>query len=179
MASPGTQQVASAGGSPRQVELRKSNQSSHVAGQLIVRFKASAVRHAAATPLPRAATARVAALAMPDEVVGPLDLLRNEAGLQSMRPLFVTDTTAEAPRPGVMALAALHGALASSTHSPRKSLTGFQLVEVKDKKVTPALIKRLRASNAIDLVEPVPNRWLRCCRSDDQPPMGAPRDQVV
>ena len=33
-------------------------------------------------------------------------------------------------------------------------------MEVKDKKTTPALLKRLRASKAIDLVEPVPNRWL-------------------
>jgi len=161
MASRNTRQVASAGGSPRQVELRKSQQSNHVAGQLIVRFKASAVRHVAANPLARTATAHMAAQAMPDEVVGPLDLLRNEAGLQSMRPLFVTDTTTKPPQPGVMALAAVHGALArSSTHSPRESLTGFELVEVKDKKVTAALLKRLRASKAIDLVEPVPNRWL-------------------
>ena len=156
-----TQQVASAAGSSRHVELHKSRQSNHVAGQLIVRFKSSAVRHVAANPLTRTATARMAARAMPDEVSGPVDLLRNVAGLQSMKPLFVTDTTTHPAQPGVMALAAIHGALArSSTHSPRKSLTGFQLVEVKDKKVTPALLKRLRASKAIDLVEPVPNRWL-------------------
>jgi subtilisin family serine protease len=152
--------VASAGGSPPHMELRQSRQSEQVAGQLIVRFKSSAVRLVAESPLPRTATARMAALAMPDEVSGPLDLLRNEAGLSSMKPLFVTDTKMQPPQPGVMALTAVHGALARSSAPLRKSLTGFQLLEVKDKKVTPALLKRLRASKAIDLVEPVPNRWL-------------------
>ena len=161
MATRSTRQVASAGGSPRHVQLHKSEQSSHVTGQLIVRFKTSAVRHVAASPLTRFATARMAAQAMPDEMAGPIDLLKNEAGFQSMKPLFVPDAKTLPPQPGVMALAAVHGALArSATRPPRKSLTGFQLVQVKDKKVTPALLKRLRASKAIDLVEPVPNRWL-------------------
>jgi subtilisin family serine protease len=161
MASRNTRQVASAGGSPRHLEQHKSQQSSHVPGQLIVRFKTSAVRHVAGNPLARTATARMAALAMPDEVAGPIELLKNVAGLQSMRPLFVPDTKTRPAQPGVMALAAMHGALArSATHPPRKSLTGFQLVEVKDKKMTSAFLKRLRASQAIDLVEPVPNRWM-------------------
>src|SRR6266849_2232430 len=160
MTSQHTRPVASAGGSPPHMELRQSSQSEQVAGQLIVRFKSSAVRLVAESPLARTATARMAALAMPDEVSGPLDLLRNEAGLSSMKPLFVTDTKMQPPQPGVMALTAVHGALARSSTPLRKSLTGFQLLEVKDKKVTPALLKRLRASKAIDLVEPVPNWWL-------------------
>ena len=69
MATRSTRQVASAGGSPRHVQLHKSEQSSHVTGQLIVRFKTSAVRHVAASPLTRFATARMAAQAMPDEMV--------------------------------------------------------------------------------------------------------------
>ena len=155
------QQVASAGGSPRHSELRQSRQSKHVSGQLIIRFKTSAVRQVAASPLAATATARMAAQAMPDEVAGPLELLRNQAGLSAVKPLFVTDTPTQGPQPGVMALAAIHGALArSSTRAPRKSLTGFQLVDVKDKNVTSAMLKRLRASKAVDLVEPVPNRWL-------------------
>lgn len=161
MATKHMQQVASAGGSPRHPALRPSQQSKHVSGQLIIRFKTSAVKQVAASPLAPTATARMAAQAMPDEVAGPLELLRNEAGLSAVKPLFVTDKPAQGPQPGVMALAAIHGALAkSSTRAPRKSLTGFQLVDVKDKNVTPAMLKRLRASKAVDLVEPVPNRWL-------------------
>jgi subtilisin family serine protease len=161
MATKHMQQVASAGGSPRHPELRQSRQDKHVAGQLIIRFKTSAVRQVAASPLASTASARMAAQAMPDEVAGPLELLRNQAGLSAVKPLFVTHTPTQAPQPGVMALAAIHGALArSSNRPPRKSLTGFQLVDVKDKDVTSAMLKRLRASKAVDLVEPVPNRWL-------------------
>ena len=65
------QQVASAGGSPRHSELRQSRQSKHVSGQLIIRFKTSAVRQVAASPRAATATARMAAQAMPDEVAGP------------------------------------------------------------------------------------------------------------
>lgn len=160
MATQRTRQVETAGRSRRHAELRTSSQSNHVAGQFIIRFKTSAVRHVAASPLASTATARMAARAMPDEVAGPLEMLRNEAGLQSMKPLFVTGGGTEVSRPGVMALASVHGALARSSTNSRKSLTGFQLVEVKEKKATTALLKRLRASKAIDLVEPVPNRWL-------------------
>lgn len=160
MASRTTREVASAGGSPRHAQLHKSRQSDHVPGQLIVRFKTSAVRHVAANPLARTATASMAARAMPDEVTGPLELLRNVAGLSSMKPLFVTDVPTQPAQPGVMALAGIHRALARSSTQPRRSLSGFQLVEVKDKKLTPAFLKRLRSSGAIDFVEPVPNRWL-------------------
>ncbi|MEH2624955.1 subtilisin family serine protease [Bradyrhizobium sp. AZCC 1719] len=161
MATKHMQRVASAGGAPRRAELRESSQSKHVPGQLIIRFKTSAVRQVAASPLAATATARMAARAMPDEVTGPLEFLRNEAGLSAVKPLFVPDAPTVGPRSGVMALAAVHGSLAaSSSRPPRRSLTGFQLVDVKDRNVTPAMMKRLRASKAIDLVEPVPNRWL-------------------
>jgi len=156
-------QVASAGAPPH--KLHKSVQSSHLPGQLIIRFKTGAVRQMAANPVGLSASARAVARATPDEVAGPLDLLRNVAGFRSIKPLFVTGTKAQTPPSGVMALAAVHGALArSATHSPRESLTGFQLVKVKDKKITPALLERLRASKAVDLVELVPNRWL--CAAD-------------
>jgi subtilisin family serine protease len=80
--------------------------------------------------------------------------------LVSVRPLFVTGKTPGA-HPGPMALAAIHGALATSaTKTPRESLRGFQLVRLKEKRLTPTQLRRLRASKAIELVEPVPNRWL-------------------
>ena len=133
----------------------------HLPGQLIIRFKQGAVEQVAAHPVRRMATANVAAAAMPDEVAGPLAILRQEAGMVSVKPLFVTTDGSPAPHAGVMGLAAVHGSLArSATRAPREALRGFQLVDVKEKKLTPALLKRLRASNAVELVERVPNRWL-------------------
>jgi subtilisin family serine protease len=153
MASPQEIKVMSAG--------REKSRRAYVPGHLIVRFKASAVRHVASTSLPRAATARVAAQVMPDEVVGPLDLLKDEAGLLSMKPLFVASAREQPSQRGIMALAGAHRALAiSSTAAPRESLSGFQLVRVRSKEVGRAFLKRLQRSRAIDFVEPVPNRWL-------------------
>src|SRR4029077_3585864 len=117
MASPQEIKVMSAG--------REKSRRAYVPGHLIVRFKASAVRHVASTSLPRAATARVAAQVMPDEVVGPLDLLKDEAGLLAMKPLFVASAREQPSQRGIMALAGAHRALAiSSTAAPRESLSG-------------------------------------------------------
>jgi subtilisin family serine protease len=99
---------------------------------------------------------------MPEEVAGPLDLLREEAGMVAVKPLFVPARRRAARHGGVMALAAVHGELArSATETPRERLRGFQLVNVRDKKPpSSALLKRLRASRAVEMAEPVPNRWL-------------------
>jgi hypothetical protein len=133
----------------------------HLPGQLIVRFKKGAVNEVAANPVAMTARASVAAEAMPDNVFGPIDLLRNEAGMMSVKPLFVTTPKPAAPQGGVMALAIVHSMLAkSATQTPRDALSGFQLVKVQEKTLPSALLKRLNASQAVDFVEPVPNRWL-------------------
>jgi subtilisin family serine protease len=142
----------------------RSRPPSHVPGQLIVRLKPGAVRQVAASPL-RAMTARAAAAAMPEEVQGPIDLLRNEVGLLSMKPLFVVEGDEAPAQLEGRALATVHRSLSrSAIQTPRESLAGFQIVRVKDKRISAALLKRLRASKAVDFVEPVPNRWL--CAAD-------------
>lgn len=75
-----TQAMRVAGDRPRR---RK-----HVPGQLIVRLKPAAARQIAAASL-QATTSRALMAAMPDDVRGPIDFLRDNFGLQSMKPLFV------------------------------------------------------------------------------------------
>jgi subtilisin family serine protease len=141
--------------------LKRPLPSGHVPGQLIVRFKRQVVEQLANNPVSRRATLKAVTASMPDNVAGPLDFLKTEAGMRSVRPLFVAADSTSKPQPGVMKLAAVRGALeVSAKQTPRESLRGFQIVELKEKRVTPALLKKLRASNAIELVEPVPNRWL-------------------
>lgn len=141
--------------------LKRPPSSGHVPGQLIVRFKRQVVEHLASSAPPRRASLRVVAASMPDSVADPLDFLKREGGMRSVRPLFVGTKSVTKPQPGVMKLAAVRGALeVSATEAPRESLRGFQLVELKEKRKTPALMKKLRASDAIELVEPVPSRWL-------------------
>ena len=69
-------------------------------GQLIVRFKPEAVREVAAHPVAMGARAGIAAAAMPDDVAGPLALLKAEAGMVSVKPLFVTGAKIPQPRSG-------------------------------------------------------------------------------
>src|SRR3972149_2944354 len=76
--------------------------SGHLPGQLIIRFKKGAVEHLAAHPVAAFAKASIAAAAMPEEVVGPLELLRQEAGMLSIKSLFVTAGKPMVPRAGVM-----------------------------------------------------------------------------
>jgi subtilisin family serine protease len=122
----------------------------------------------AGAPVERSASRRVLAASMPDSVSGPLDALREEAGLQSMRPLFVTAD--KVPKPRTMMLASVRSSLeTSATDAPREALRGFQIVDVKKKNLTPAFLKKLEASNAIELVEPVPNRWLSARASSSDP----------
>ncbi|WP_256805943.1 S8 family serine peptidase [Bradyrhizobium sp. Bra64] len=180
-----TQAMRVAGDGPRR---RK-----HVPGQLIVRLKPSAVRQIVAMSL-QATTPRALMAAMPDEVRGPIDFLHDKLGLQSMKPLFVVDGGDAPARPQAMALAAVHRAMArSATAAPREALAGFQIVQVKDRKMDEGVLKRLRASRAVDLVEPVPNRWLsaaadpmkirqwglRAIRWFDRPRPGAGRVHVA
>ncbi|HLZ99068.1 MAG TPA: S8 family serine peptidase [Steroidobacteraceae bacterium] len=133
-------------------------------GQLIVRFKEKAIKEVAANPVPMLATARVAAAAMPETIAGPLSLLREQTGMLSVKPLFVQARKTKTPQPRMMAFAAVHNMLAlSATEPTRPELSGFELIRVQDK-VSPALLKRINASPAVDFVEPVPNRWL--CSGD-------------
>ncbi len=97
----------------RDETLHKSSQPVVVPGQLIVRFKPDAVQHAAALVMPRAASARAFAAAVPDEIAGPLTLLREQAGLRAVKPLFVPATKTPS-QPGIMSFAGMHSALSRS-----------------------------------------------------------------
>ena len=146
---------------PVHAEPAKRLPDDRVTGQLIVRFKPGAVLHLASTPVARSASSKKLAASIPEAVAGPLETLRKEVGMQAVRPLFVSTEKTPPPKHGTMTLAAVRSALAiSATQTPRESLRGFQIVDLKSKKLTPALLKKLRASDAIELVEPVPNRWL-------------------
>lgn len=163
----------------------------HVPGQLIVRLKPAVARQIAATS-PQATNSRALIAAMPDDVRGPIDFLRDNFGLQSMKPLFVVGAGDAPAQP--QALVAFHRSIArSATAAPREALAGFQIVQVKDGKINAGVLKRLRASKAMDLVEPVPNRWLsaaadpmkirqwglRAIRWFDRPRPGAGRVHVA
>jgi subtilisin family serine protease len=105
-----------------------------------------------------------AAAALPDEVSGPIEYLKNNCGMHAMYGLFRRPTPRGSGNRYVTARAALGATL--SFESIRERLRGFNLVELDPKKVTTAAIKRIEASRAIELAEPVPNRWIAAAAAD-------------
>ncbi len=135
--------------------------SNQVDGKLIVRFKKGVVAQLARNPVSISASRRTLAASIPETVSGPLEALKSEAGLLSVRPLFVSADKVVKPTRGTMMLAAARTSLeVSATEAPREELRGFQIIELKKKTITDAFIKKLQASDAIEFVERVPNRWL-------------------
>ena len=146
---------------PRVAVPAKRLPNDSIPAKLIIRFKKGVVTDLARNPMPMRASRRALAASMPDSVAGPLEALKAEVGLLSVRPLFVKADKTVTPRRGTMVLAAARDALETSAReTSRESLRGFQIVELKKKSISDSLLKKLRASDAIDLVERVPNRWL-------------------
>ena len=159
----------------RKLSNRDTKASSHkdiIHGRLIVRFKPSAVEAVAAGPRltgagPKAIAAARAAL--PDEISGPLDYLRDVAGVKSMTPMFVSSGrggNSQRTSASLRNFSATHEAVVASAVSTRsEQRRGFQMLELKSDKDAAKIIKKLQASKAVDFVEEVPNRWL-CAAAD-------------
>jgi hypothetical protein len=136
---------------------KRGSQAAFVPGKLYVRFNPGAVAgaRAALSAGPRALAAVRAAL--PEAVTGPLDYLRDNCGMKRMQGLFSRQA------PSARKPAALSRGIrspAESADSKRESLRGFNLVEMDERRISDALLRRLNASRAVALAERVPNRWM-------------------
>ena len=85
--------------------------SNQVDGKLIVRFKKGVVAQLARNPVSISASRRTLAASIPETVSGPLEALKSEAGLLSVRPLFVSADKVVKPTRGTMMLAAARTSL--------------------------------------------------------------------
>lgn len=98
--------------------------------------------------------------ALPEQVVGPLEMLKNRFGVRRIDPLLAPPPSAARTRGmgrmtrGVLSLAA------SVESSPRERLRGYNVVELESKNVSAATLEKIQASRAVQFVERVPNRWL-------------------
>jgi subtilisin family serine protease len=132
---------------------------------MIVRIKpAAAATHVSATGL---AFKSSDAKAVPEAVSAPLEYLRKNAGLRSVSPVF-------SRRREQLERAAASGAdrsrlavLSSVVDSTAETLGGINVCRLDAKKVTPGLIKHLRAAPSLDIVEPMPARWLQATARAD------------
>jgi subtilisin family serine protease len=142
----------------------------YVPGQIILRIRPAAATHdvvGSGFDGARLAFTGKGARAAPEAVSAPLEYLRRNAGLKSVAPVFSQrrDHLLRAPvSPGERARLAMMSSVIDSTS---ERLRGITVVELDPKKVTSGLMKHLRASDAIEIAEPMPARWLQAASMVD------------
>ncbi len=137
------------------VEVHGPKRMRFVPGQMILRIRPGAI------PAARGAGLRMtgAAAAVPEDVAAPLEYLRKNAGLKRVTPVFSTRRSQVARATGA---GRAHLAVFSSVaHATNEDLAGINVVELDPKKVTPALMRHLKASRTVEIAEPMPARWLQ------------------
>lgn len=96
---------------------------------------------------------------LPAQVSAPIEYLRKNAGLREVRPIFSERRAAYERLKSPIAKKGMLGILSSVVHSTSEELSGYTLCSVDPKKLNASLLKQLRASKAIELVEQMPARY--------------------
>jgi len=155
-------------GVTRSRQGRATHTPEFVPGKLIVRFHEDALRPARAMlagGIGALRTVRNLAGALPEQLRGPLEMLKRQCGVKRIDPLLappprdagvVADMTRMTR--GVLSLAA------SVEHPPRARLAGYNVVELETAEVSADTLKKIQASRAVRFVERVPNRWVSAKR---------------
>lgn len=146
--------------------MRSAKRLAYLPGQLIIRFKQDAIPRVEARMLRSAARMTAAVRDIPEAVSGPIDYLCDAAGLSQIRPLFAEPVQARAKLPGIRAAASKVQLLQSVAGAEAAELGGFNVATLDPKRITPALVRTLRASPAVEFVEAMPARWLAARRTD-------------
>ena len=135
-------------------------------GQYFIRVQPEALRpHTQARRTARSSARRIpftasTADAVPEAVVEPLDFLRDNAGLKSIRPLFADAVRRRVASANVSGRRRDRLAVAAAVLTERDDeLAGLAIAEM-DPKAKLATIRRAEAARAIDYIEPIPTRWL-------------------
>lgn len=140
-----------------------------IPGQMIVKIKSAPLSSAVGTL--KGGGAQLAFRVkqdIPDSVSDPLEYLKNNAGLKRASALFADESKHSLHGLGAARVAAL----ASVADSPHDELSGYTVVTLDPKKVTPKLMKHVSASKAIQFVEQMPARWIsRRAKSNGVDPM--------
>lgn len=145
---------------PRKVKKRLHA----IPGQILWRVREEAVRPALGERQLKLRASDAARL--PETLSAPLRYLRQNAGLQEIRPLFSTRRRG-LRRLRVQAAATQDLAVLSSVcDAESEDLSGISLLDLDPKKTTRRLLRRLSGAEPIAFVEPMPARWLAGAGAD-------------
>lgn len=140
---------------------------STIPGKLLIRVKPEAVRPHVAER--RLSLARSEAKLLPESVSKPIAWLEANAGLREVRPLFQEHAERLKRAPLAGGARRRVAALSSVVESAADDIAGINVVELDPRKCTQELMRRLRESRALDIVEPVPARWLAKKKAPSDP----------
>jgi len=154
-------------GVTRSRQGRETHTPQYVPHKLIVRFREDALQPARAM-LARAihagravSTVRNLAAALPEQVSGPLEMLKRHCGVKRIDPLL-------APPPRAPELTRMTRSVLSLAASvecpPREQLAGYNVVELESAEISADMLERIQASRAVRFAERVPNRWVSAKR---------------
>ena len=103
---------------------------------------------------------------LPEMIMGPLNSLRDNAGLKAVRPLFSTQD--RKTRRSASSLADRHtrAILSSVAECSDSGMGGFAVLSVDPKSVTPEVMNNLLDSPMVEFAEPMPARWLMAGTAD-------------
>jgi subtilisin family serine protease len=130
----------------------------YIPGQMIVRFARAALGPVALALGSGAIALHEALRALPEAVTAPLEFLAGNAGLKGGASL--TGAALPARMPALTAARAKAQVLQSAAGAGTEVLSGVSVLHVDANAVDAKLLRRLAGSDAIELVEPMPARWL-------------------
>ena len=140
---------------------RPAKPRSHVPGRVLVRFDARALAAAASVSAGSSGQARIERV--PNSVSEPLAYLRTNAGLREVDPIFGSPPRAGQRKPADRdRLAAV-----ASVREVDAIGAGIAVLDLPESKIKPSLLKRISASPAVEVAEPLPARWLCASPSPD------------
>jgi hypothetical protein len=125
-----------------------------VPGTYLVRVHPGAVRPHLPLAGARARLTAAAVRGLPQDVMAPIEHLADQAGIASIEPLFGAGAGGRRA-PGDPRLA-----IARSVATDDDELAGYAVVTVERPDVSKRVLDRVAGANSIDLVEPLPTRWL-------------------
>ena len=127
-----------------------------VPGRFVVRVHPGAVRPHVPRIGARGRLTAAAVSALPEDVVAPLDHLAAQAGVTEIEPLFEGPGAPARRRP----TDDTRLAIARSVAPEDEDLAGYAVVTVQAPDVSKRVLDRVASANSIELVEPLPARWL-------------------
>lgn len=141
---------------PKQSRPRKPHLE-FIPGQVICRVEEPVVRPHVDRGMPLVSSE---AKLLPDAITEPLDYLRTNAGLKSVRPIFSERRTQVLRAAGSARTKQKLAVLSSVADTESDELAGINVLTLDPKKTNRSLLRHVGAAKGIELIEPMPARWL-------------------